>query len=223
MFTRPASLAVTLWIALTLANVEKTIFKTQKSARPISAFNHITSQLGRLSPSQTALQNTIEVSSPLQSTQDQGTASWLLLDGLEEDRRYEARVCWLATQPTSFSLQTLEPVEVLESETLFSSLKSYANSSERHFLSVPPALDSHSLFLRISAKADYHSSSANLVSQPPPVHTEIILDPFVFNLLPRSLIPHSISIVSLSLLAWLLSGIIWRSVLRPATPKSKRS
>ena len=222
MFACAATLAVNLCIALTSANVEKIIFKTQKPAQSALSLDHLASQLTPLSPSQIALQSSIEVSFPQQETQDRGTESWLLLDGLEEDRRYEVRICWLATQPTSFTLQTWEPVEVLETEVLASSLKSYANSSERFTSPIPPKHDSYKLFLQILGRADYHSSSINLMWKPPPVDVEIILDPFILNILPHSLIPHLISIVSLVLLAWLTSGIIWRSTLRQAVPKSKR-
>ncbi|KAK3397259.1 hypothetical protein B0T20DRAFT_415696 [Sordaria brevicollis] len=46
-----------------------------------------------------------------------------------------------------------------------------------------------SLLLRISAAADYFTSNSTLMLHPPPVDVDIILDPFLFNVLPRSLVP----------------------------------
>lgn len=45
------------------------------------------------------------------------------------------------------------------------------------------------LFLRVLAAADYFTTNATLMSNVPPVYVDIILDPFIFNVLPRSLVP----------------------------------
>jgi hypothetical protein len=45
------------------------------------------------------------------------------------------------------------------------------------------------LFLRIIAQADYFTTNETLMETPEPVDVDIILDPFLFNALPRSLLP----------------------------------
>ena len=46
------------------------------------------------------------------------------------------------------------------------------------------------------------------MENPPPVHVDIILDPFVFNVLPRSLVPTVAYIVLLAIGAWYLSAFV---------------
>jgi hypothetical protein len=45
------------------------------------------------------------------------------------------------------------------------------------------------LFLKIDAKADYFTTNKTLMESPEPVDVDIILDPFLWNVLPRSLVP----------------------------------
>lgn len=45
------------------------------------------------------------------------------------------------------------------------------------------------LLLRVIAAADYFTDNADLMENPPPVLVDLILDPFLFNVLPRSLLP----------------------------------
>lgn len=45
------------------------------------------------------------------------------------------------------------------------------------------------LLLSISAAADYYTTNKTLMANVPPVLVDIILDPFIFNVFPRSLIP----------------------------------
>lgn len=45
------------------------------------------------------------------------------------------------------------------------------------------------LLLRISAAADYYTTNKSLMEDVPPVLVDIILDPFIFNVFPRSLVP----------------------------------
>lgn len=221
MFAYAAILAFNLWMFLTTANVEKTIFVTRESTKPVASLEHFMTHIEYLSPAQPVLKRTIDVSFPRQESS--GTrAQWLLLDGLEAKRRYEVRICWSATQPTSFALKTLEPIEIRNSTAFLSSLEDYSNSFDFHRVSKLSDLSSPHLFLQISAWADYYSSSTKLMLEPAPVDVEIILDPFAFNLLPRTLISPSIYIVGVCLLAWLISGALWRLILQHVAVKEKR-
>lgn len=62
--------------------------------------------------------------------------------------------------------------------------------------------------MRISAAADYYTMNKALMKDVPDVLVDIILDPFVFNVLPRSLIPTGIHLMILAILGWFLSGQI---------------
>lgn len=63
------------------------------------------------------------------------------------------------------------------------------------------------MLLQILAAADYYTTNKTLMSNVPPVYVDIILDPYVFNLLPRSLLPTIGYIVAVAVLSWFLA---WR-------------
>ena len=65
-------------------------------------------------------------------------------------------------------------------------------------------------------------SSANIIC--------IVLDPFLFNILPGSLLPTAVYLTILAILAWLVSGYIWQGLqllsqssetVNPETPKRR--
>lgn len=58
------------------------------------------------------------------------------------------------------------------------------------------------LLLRILAAADYFTDDADLMLDPPPVLVDLILDPFLYNVLPRSLISTSGYIVAVAIVTW---------------------
>ncbi len=64
------------------------------------------------------------------------------------------------------------------------------------------------LLLRILAAADYFTTDASLMRTAPPVDVDIILDPFLFNILPRSLAGTVCYIVVVAVVAYLLAGRI---------------
>lgn len=66
------------------------------------------------------------------------------------------------------------------------------------------------LFLRITAKADYFTTNATLMSDVPPVDVDIILDPFVQNLLPRSLVPTVGYIVVVAAISFFVAKFVLR-------------
>lgn len=63
------------------------------------------------------------------------------------------------------------------------------------------------MLLQILAAADYYTTNKTLMSDVPPVYVDIILDPYVFNLLPRSLLPTIGYVVVVAVLSWFLA---WR-------------
>jgi hypothetical protein len=61
------------------------------------------------------------------------------------------------------------------------------------------------LLLHIQAAADYFSHHASLMKDPPPVLTDLILDPYLFNLLPRSLLPTVGYITVVAIVTWFVA------------------
>ncbi|GKZ22261.1 hypothetical protein AbraIFM66951_007448 [Aspergillus brasiliensis] len=202
--------ALLLLTTLATANVEKTIFLAPPPTTiptphpPIDDLG-----LARLSPSHPILRTHLNASFPTQSSP--GTESWFFLQNLTPGRRYEVRICWLATQPTSFTLTTYTLPHALSDTYLLSSITNYSSSrlastpdSELNldFDSSPSSninpetpLDSNEpitdsvLFLRIRAAADYFTTDKELMTHVPPVAVDVILDPFLGNVFPRSLVP----------------------------------
>jgi hypothetical protein len=101
--------AFALWFIHVAANVEKVIFVApgaQPKPEDASIDNLL---LIPLSESHPSVRTYINASFPT-TTSSKGTESWFLLDGLIPHRRYEVRICWLATvssAPTSFTRHSL--------------------------------------------------------------------------------------------------------------------
>jgi len=68
----------------------------------------------------------------------------------------------------------------------------------------PFASESSSLFLSISAAADYFASNEALMQNPLDVVAEIFLDPYLMNIIPQSLVP--VGAFGLFILALAISG-----------------
>jgi hypothetical protein len=66
------------------------------------------------------------------------------------------------------------------------------------------------LFLRVRAAADFYSTNRTLMLHPTTVAVDIILDPYLFNILPRSLAPNIFLVIVVAICAWPLSGMTWR-------------
>lgn len=62
------------------------------------------------------------------------------------------------------------------------------------------------LFLRIDAAADYFTTDCELMRRPEPVLADVILDPFVFNVLPRTLVPTVGYVVLVAAASWVLAS-----------------
>jgi hypothetical protein len=75
--------------------------------------------------------------------------------------------------------------------------------------------DTTFLFLQIFAAAEYYSLNKSLMNVVPPVHVDIILDPYLLNVFPKSLGPTAIYIVIIAIVGWFLSGWFWEYLILP--------
>ncbi|EEP79240.1 predicted protein [Uncinocarpus reesii 1704] len=217
---------VILWsllVRLVLSNVEKAIFV----APPIDAAQFPAaslrlenlSNLGTLSPSTPSIRQHLNASFPSE-TNPLGVKSWFRLANLSPGQRYEVRICWLATQPTSFDLNLFTASDILDSSSLLSSFTTFC---ERHQLAnqrLPPlpnkSPNAITLFLAVDAAADYFTLNQTLMESVPPVAVDIILDAYLMNIFPRSLIPTAVYVACVVVVAWracrfvqsLVNGII---------------
>ncbi|KAL6892302.1 hypothetical protein GGI43DRAFT_413671 [Trichoderma evansii] len=148
--------------------------------------------------------------------EEQGYASWLLLDNLTPGQRYELRVCWSALQPTAFTLDTYTLSTIFSTPSLLQSLTQHTTSTQqlgdeegylekRSNYPLTAANGSSVLLLRVLAAADYFSHHSSLMKDPPPVLVDLILDPYLYNVLPQSLVPTVGYIVVISIVSWFVA------------------
>jgi hypothetical protein len=193
-----------------LANVEKAIFLGPQTIRVPAQHPTISDlRLDVLTPDNWSLRTQIKAEFPSKE-HPEGYTSWYLLNNLTEGQRYEARICWPATvslltlnhhldtsltplqQPTSFTLDTFPLNTVWDTPDLLLSLGEFSMTRQSSGGGAPgPKADEFTslLFLRVIAAADYFTTNETLMESPEPVDVDIILDPFLFNVLPRSLLP----------------------------------
>lgn len=62
------------------------------------------------------------------------------------------------------------------------------------------------LLLRIDAAADYFTTDRELMRRPEPVLADVILDPFVLNVLPRTLLPTVGYVILVAAASWVLAA-----------------
>lgn len=206
-------------IFLVHGNVEKTVFLAPEAIQiPQQHPNLEDLHLEALSPSKPGLRRQLPAAFPKPAS-PKGIEAWFLLDRLTQHQRYEVRICWAATQPTSFTITTYPLPEVFDTPELITSLATYSESRQA-ILSPHQSVDHHRvdsaldslLFLRVFAAADYFTTNRTLMQNVPPVNVDIILDPFLLNVLPRSLLPTGVYLIVLAVLAWYLSGYIWQGL-----------
>lgn len=104
---------------------------------------------------------------------------------------------------------------VWETPALITSLRNYSvtRQSDESGLkphshgSKPGETERHAsvLFLEILAAADYFTTNTTLMQHPQPIDADIILDPFLFNVLPRSLLPTVGVVIVVAIVSFLLS------------------
>ncbi len=64
------------------------------------------------------------------------------------------------------------------------------------------------LLVQIYAAADYYTTNQTLMEHVPPVLVDIILDPYLLNVFPRSLVPTAAYLVILAIGGWYLAKYI---------------
>ncbi|KAF9886647.1 hypothetical protein FE257_011287 [Aspergillus nanangensis] len=122
-------------------------------------------------------------------------------------------------QPTDFTLDTFTLRDAVDDPSILSAIAMYSkiHLSDTNTYSIPrerqspgdPAPSSDSvLFLRVRAAADYFSPDPALMETVPPVVADIILDPFLANVFPKSLVPTAGYITVIACLAVVLSWFV---------------
>ncbi|EXJ93938.1 hypothetical protein A1O1_02331 [Capronia coronata CBS 617.96] len=222
MGCRALMIVCLLWLQYAYANVEKVIF-VAPAAEPLPTDASIDNLLLTPLSEQFPIARThINASFPDKES-PKGTETWLLLEGLHPKRRYEVRICWMATQPTSFWLYTHTIDHAFSKPGLLTSLSTYAYSRHERLGSEdiqqlqlrktkpgPGEPESTFLFLQVYAAADYFTLNQTLMENVPPVAVDIILDPYLLNVFPRSLLPTGLYLLLIACGAWFISGQVAR-------------
>ncbi|KAI0112031.1 hypothetical protein GGR51DRAFT_557212 [Nemania sp. FL0031] len=207
-------IASCLWILFLIpyvwGNTEKTIFLGPSSIKIESTYPTLEySRLIPLNPDNFAIRTHLKAEFPSDEARH-GKPSWFVLRNLNEGQRYEVRVCWAATQPTEFTLEAYDLQTVFRTPELASELSAFAAtrqanmehnvalSSQRLELGVKESI----LLLRIVVAADFYTTNHTLMKNIPPVFVDIILDPFILNVLPRSLLYTVTYIILVTIVSW---------------------
>lgn len=129
--------------------------------------------------------------------------------------------------------------EAFETPALISALTSYSyarhakltkaevESLEARRWQQPGTTETSLLFLQIYAAADYFSLNETLMQHVPSVHVDIILDPYLLNAFPKSLLPTAGFITLVAAFALALAPRIYAFLLgvanRPSTIDPKKT
>lgn len=215
--------------ALAVANVEKVIFVAPEAQDFPSDASLDNLLLKRLTLAQPSIRTHLNASFPTDD-HTKGTETWMLLEDLTPGQRYEVRICWLATQPTSFWLYTHTMATTFESPELISALTLYSNArhgsassrelqeaTSRTDLRTRASFPTTFLFLQIFAAADYFSLDKTLMDNVPPVHVDVILDPFLLNIFPQSLLPTAGYIIVVAVIGWFASTWLYNRFVLPVS------
>lgn len=137
-------------------------------------------------------------------------------------------------QPTAFTLtthelsSTLENIDLLSSLSVFSTARLTSSKAALQEDAMPRRATGHSssdsfdrapatnsaLFLRIYAAADYYTTNKSLMENVPPVAVDLILDPFLWNVFPRSLVPTAGWIVVVAGVAFVVAKWVGAEIAR---------
>lgn len=205
------------------ANTEKVIFVAPgfSTATVKPSVKGRTLEIDELSPTSRTLRKSLPVAFP-SLQQPQGLESWYLLTSLNPRQRYEVRVCWAATQPSTFSLDTFRPEDT---HAIPDSIQGLIGSEQHQLDSLGRQLEKapgSDLLLRIESVATFYTINQTLMRSPPPVDVDIIIDPYLGNVFPASLVKTAVYIVVLAIGSWFVSGAVWRSISAPAAAASKQ-
>lgn len=229
------------------ANVEKAVFLGPATVNiPAQGPSLSALSLDTLTPENTSIR--LELARRFPSASEStpvaelvgGETSWFVLDNLTEGQRYEVRICWSALEPTAFDLQVFGLKTVWETPELIQSLAAYSYSrldGSSPESGEPPIVHDRSLdasgerqssllFLRVVAAADYFTDDVDLMSNPPPVLVDLILDPFLLNVLPQSLLATVgyvvvVAVASLFIARWIATSL--QSLAEPKDSGDKKS
>ncbi|KAM3498632.1 hypothetical protein MY11210_009662 [Beauveria gryllotalpidicola] len=168
-----------------------------------------------------------------------GRASWFILDDLTPGQRYELRVCWAAIEPTEFTMDVYELDKVWETPDLMLSLANYASTRQADVEGVTPQIHRRRgsstdakerkaslLLLQVHAAADYFSHHQELMRNPPPVLVDLILDPYLLNVVPESLILTAgyiviVAVATFFLARWIANRMTAIAVTEDRGPKKR--
>ncbi|KAI0161511.1 hypothetical protein GGR57DRAFT_360666 [Xylariaceae sp. FL1272] len=215
---------ISLLARIVKANTEKTIFLGPPSVDVLSAHPRLADlHVQALTPDNFTIRTYLDSSFPNHHSV-YGRDSWFILDQLNPGQRYEVRVCWAATSPAAFRLNTYELNQVFDDPRLQLEVSQYAQSlgskdtGQTQHLPRSYSFDGPSsvLLLQIFTWADYYTTNQTLMQYPPPVLVDIILDPFIFNVLPQSLLSTVGYITMVSIVSWFLGRWISERVHRMA-------
>ncbi|KAF4123631.1 hypothetical protein GMORB2_6332 [Geosmithia morbida] len=183
----------TLLATLAVANVEKVIFlgpptvevPSQKPTLSDLHLDTLTPETTTSSAVRTELDRVFpsESESGSGSGSESGRATWLLLRGLTEAAYATSRLESETHHPAPEGKET-----------------SYGEEMRRD-----PREGESVLLLRVLAAADYYADDADLMANPPPVLVDLILDPFLLNVLPRSLAPTVGYVVAVAIATWFVA------------------
>lgn len=200
-----------------IANVEKVIFLLNPPPDPPLQLTRILSNLLRLNPNSPRLSTTLDLTTNITGRErDAGgnggigegeSTIWAVLEKLILGKRYEVRIIWAATEPAKFELEVFTAVEVGEMgvEGLVIQGEEKGGKEEGKEEANNGALGSSQgivMYLRVLAKKDPYN--------PDPVKIELILDPFLWNILPESLLCIGVVVVLVAGAAWWVSGRVER-------------
>ncbi|KAI0392523.1 hypothetical protein F5Y17DRAFT_355068 [Xylariaceae sp. FL0594] len=226
-------LLVITWICLffsyALGNTEKVIFLGPPPVDPAFAYPSADyTHLPALDPGNNLIRVYLEAEPPVRISKG-GKPSWFILRNLTESQRYEVRICWAATQPTTFKLEVHELETLARVPELLSELSEYALSLHRD---VPDGTVSSQgmmggekqpiMFLRILTVADFYTQNRTLMSNAPPALVDIIMDPFILNVLPQSLVPTVAYISAVATASWFAGNLVSSWICIFTEPGSKR-
>jgi hypothetical protein len=198
-----------LFCALVAANTEKIIFTAPAALRIPQQHPTLSAlQLDTLSPSQTTLRTFLERSIPKKD----GKEHWFILADLIPAARYELRVCWAATTPTAFDMSEYTFDTVMNTPELITSLSKY--STTRMSKGIAPydfASENQSiLFVRVLAASEFVSANKTLMTHPPPVYVDLILDNYLLGAIPQSLVPTILYIILIAIAGYFVSRMYVR-------------
>ncbi|KAK5629423.1 hypothetical protein RRF57_005138 [Xylaria bambusicola] len=228
-------LALYAWVLLMVpyarGNTEKTIFlgpsPLQLDSKAYPSFDHL--RLVSLDPDNFTVRTQLKAEFPSNGSR-KGTPSWFVLRNLTEGQRYEVRVCWAATQPTAFNLEAYELETVFNVPELIIELSEYVSMPQPNMsshVSIPskilePGVRESIRLLRIVTAADFYTTNHTLMRNVPPVSVDIILDPFILNILPQSLLSAAVYNTAIALFSWFVGKWISSCVRQIAAEPTKQ-